>query len=77
MIGASARPRQDVVNFHDTEGKVRTTARADAFLLTVEAMPVGPVVRQITKIRPDGRTVQRCWATEQPAPPVSPNPVSD
>ena len=50
VIGAAARLGQDVVDFHNLEGKVRVAADADAFLLAIETMAMGAVVGQYAEI---------------------------
>ena len=50
MISSAARLGQDMVHFHNLEGKVGVAAHAFTFLLTVEPMTVSTIIRQIAEI---------------------------
>ena len=48
-----------MVNFHHSERKVRIAALAYAFLLSIQAMPLRAIVREVIKVRALRRIVQR------------------
>ncbi len=50
MIGSASRSRQDVVNIHDAERKMRFAADAHALSLSIEPVPMRPVVRQVANV---------------------------
>ena len=68
MIGAAARLGQDVIDFHDLEGKMRLAAGAVAFLLAIEPMPMGAIVGQVAQVGAARRQVDHIGAApERPA----------
>ncbi|MDE2674068.1 MAG: hypothetical protein OXH65_03060 [Paracoccaceae bacterium] len=52
MIRATPSFRQNVANIHVPERKVGITTNANAFLLTIKAVAMGPVIGKGTKIGP-------------------------
>ena len=66
MVGAAPGTGQLVVDVHDAEREMRPAALADALLLAVEAVPVGPVVRKVPQVRANWRRGQRGDTAQRP-----------